>query len=52
MNITTKQSHPPYPFMRIFTFGEFAIERLISSPMAPTFPPHYARLPWEEWGNR
>ena len=52
MNITTKQSHPPYPFMRIFTFGEFAIERLISSPTAPSFPPRYARLPWEEWSNR
>ncbi|HEY4034772.1 MAG TPA: BTAD domain-containing putative transcriptional regulator [Ktedonobacteraceae bacterium] len=52
MDITTKYSHPPYPFMRIFTFGEFAIERLISSPTAPTFPPRYARLPWEEWGNR
>lgn len=52
MNITTKQSHPPYPFMRIFTFGEFAIERLISSPTVPTFPPRYARLSWEEWSNR
>ncbi|HWS84672.1 MAG TPA: BTAD domain-containing putative transcriptional regulator [Ktedonobacteraceae bacterium] len=52
MNITTKQSHPPYPCIRIFTFGEFAIERLISSPTAPTFPPCYARLPWEEWSNR
>jgi DNA-binding SARP family transcriptional activator len=52
MNIATKQSHPPYPFMRIFTFGEFAIERLISSPTVPNFPPRYARLPWEEWSNR
>jgi DNA-binding SARP family transcriptional activator len=52
MDITIKQSHPPYPFIRIFTFGEFAIERLISSSTAPTFPPCYARLPWEEWSNR
>ena len=52
MNTTVKQSHPPYPLMRIFTFGEFAIERLISSPTASAFPPRYARLPWEEWSNR
>jgi DNA-binding SARP family transcriptional activator len=52
MNTTTMQTHPPHPFLRIFTFGEFAIERLISSPTAPTFPPRYARLPWEEWSNR
>ncbi len=52
MHTTTTQTHPPHPFIRIFTFGEFAIERLISSPTAPTFPPRYARLPWEEWSNR
>jgi DNA-binding SARP family transcriptional activator len=52
MHHTTEQSHPSYPFLRIFTFGEFAIERLISSPSGPIYPPHYARLPWEEWSNR
>jgi DNA-binding SARP family transcriptional activator len=52
MHTTTAQSHPPFPLMRIFTFGEFAIERLISSPAGPIFPPRYAQLPWEEWGNR
>ncbi len=52
MNIITTQSYPPHPFIRIFTFGEFAIERLISFPTASTIPPRYARLPWGEWGNR
>jgi DNA-binding SARP family transcriptional activator len=52
MDTTLKHTHPPCPFIRIFTFGEFAIERLLSSPTVPTFPPRYARLPWEEWSNR
>lgn len=52
MDITTKQSHPPYPFVRIFTFGEFTIERLISTTAISVFSPRYARLSWEEWSNR
>lgn len=52
MSITTKQSYPPYPFIRIFTFGEFAIERLISYSSVSTFAPCYAQLPWEEWSHR
>lgn len=43
---------PPYPLIRIITFGEFTIERLVSLPENPTQPPLYARLPWEDWHKR
>jgi len=52
MNITTWQSQPLCPSIRIFTFGEFAIERLISPPTILTSSPRYARLRWEEWNSR
>ncbi len=52
MNITAKQSHPRYPFVRIFTFGEFTIERLVSISSVPTCKPCYVRIAWDEWSNR
>lgn len=50
-----QQMHPPYPLMRIFTFGEFAIERLLPSSLpspTPSTHTHYMRLAWEEWDHR
>jgi DNA-binding SARP family transcriptional activator len=52
MNITAKQSHPRYPFVRIFTFGEFTIERLVSISSVPACKPRYVRIAWDEWSNR
>jgi DNA-binding SARP family transcriptional activator len=38
--------------MRIFTFGEFALERLVSCPSNSSDPPRYVRIPPEEWSCR
>lgn len=43
---------PPYPLIRIITFGEFAIERLVSLPGDAAQQPRYAQIPWEEWHKR
>ena len=52
MDDGVEQTHPPYPLMRIFTFGEFSLERLVPSSTASAHAPRYIRLAWEEWDNR
>ncbi len=47
-----RQEHPSHPLIRIITFGEFAIERLVPSSALSSYPARYARMSWEEWGNR
>lgn len=52
MDETGEQDHLQYPLMRIFTFGEFALERLVSSPSKSPGPPRYIRVAPEEWNSR
>src|SRR5437764_15438946 len=49
---TSKQDSPQYPLMRIFTFGEFALERLVSAPLRRSDSPRYLRVAPEEWSGR
>ncbi len=48
MKATSRKEQVVYPLIRIITFGEFAIERLVAASQAV----RYMRVPWEEWGNR
>ena len=52
MKKTSEQYSPPYPLIRVITFGEFALERLVSSPLDPEETPCYTRILPEEWDNR
>jgi len=52
MKKTSEQYSPPYPLIRVITFGEFALERLVSSPLDPEEAPCYTRILPEEWDNR
>ena len=52
MKKASEQYSPPYPLIRVITFGEFALERLISSPLVSEERPCYTRILPEEWDNR
>ena len=52
MGGTSEHDHRSHPLMRIFTFGEFALERLVSCPANSSDSPHYIRLSPEEWSSR
>ena len=52
MKKTGEQDRPIYPLMRVITFGEFRLERLIAAPLNSTAAPDYARILPEEWDNR
>src|SRR5450432_2311411 len=52
MKKTNEQYSPPYPLIRVITFGEFAIERLAATPLDPGETPCYTRILPEEWDNR
>ena len=52
MEEASEHDHRPHPLMRIFTFGEFALERLVSCPSNSSDPPRYSRLSPEEWSSR
>ncbi len=52
MEEASEHDHRPHPLMRIFTFGEFALERLVSCPTNSSTPPRYIRLSPEEWSSR
>jgi DNA-binding SARP family transcriptional activator len=52
MEEASEHDHRPHPLMRIFTFGEFALERLVSCPANSANPPRYIRLSPEEWSSR
>src|SRR5437588_522208 len=52
MEEASEHDHRPHPLMRIFTFGEFALERLVSCPTNSSHPPHYIRLSPQEWSSR
>ncbi len=45
-----EQDQQSYPLMRIITFGEFALERLVPSNQVRS--PCYSRILPEEWNNR
>lgn len=46
-------SRAEHPLIRIITFGEFALERLVSTPSRnQDEPPRYVRVVRSEWGNR
>ncbi len=52
MKKTGEQKRPPYPLMRVITFGEFRLERLVTTPLNSTEVPGYTRVLPEEWDNR
>ena len=52
MKKTSEQYSPPYPLIRVITFGEFALERLVSSPLDSGERACYTRILPEEWDNR
>lgn len=53
MHDVDEDSHAEHPLIRIITLGEFAIERLVSTPtLNQDEPPRYVRVARGEWGNR
>jgi len=53
MYSTVERDQTTYPLMRITTLGEFALERLVRTPLlAQDEPPRYARVAQSEWSNR
>ena len=53
MYSTTEHDQTKHPLMRITTLGEFALERLIRTPLrAQDEPPRYTRVAQSEWNNR
>jgi DNA-binding SARP family transcriptional activator len=52
MKKANEQYSPSYPLIRVITFGEFAIERLVTTPLDPGETPCYMRILPEEWDNR
>lgn len=46
------QDRSPYPLVRIFTLGDFALEQLVVSSVGDGEPPHYERIAPEVWANR
>ena len=45
--------HTTYPLVRIITLGDFALERLVRTPVrAEDEPPRYVRVARSEWSNR
>ncbi len=45
-------THWRYPVIRVYTCGEFALERLIPSSASPVDPPQYEPVPRGEWSHR
>ncbi|HCJ34092.1 MAG TPA: hypothetical protein DHV65_07295 [Ktedonobacter sp.] len=45
-------THFLYPAIRIYTCGEFALERLIPSSVSPVDLPQYKPVPRGEWSHR
>jgi DNA-binding SARP family transcriptional activator len=53
MHNTSDNYRTEQPLMRIFTLGEFALERLVPvSTQGPDYAPYYARVSRGEWSNR
>jgi DNA-binding SARP family transcriptional activator len=52
MDEAGEQEHLTYPLMRVFTFGEFALERLVPSPGNSSNPPCYMQVAPEERSSR
>ena len=53
MHSTDEHDHTKYPLVRIITLGEFALERLDSTPLrTENEPPRYARVARSDWSNR
>src|SRR5439155_10427561 len=53
MYSTTEHDQTKHPLMRITTLGEFALERLIRTPLrAQDEPLRYTRVAQSEWNNR
>ena len=52
MERTTGQVNIPYPLVRVFTLGDFALERLAELPSQNGNAPHYERIAPEVWANR
>jgi DNA-binding SARP family transcriptional activator len=53
MHSTVERDQTTHPLMRITTMGEFALERLVGTPLlAQDEPPRYARVSQSEWSNR
>ena len=50
---TAEYDRTKHPLMRITTLGEFALERLVRTPMrAEDEPARYERVARSEWSNR
>src|SRR6202043_3927546 len=52
MERTTGQVNIPYPLVRVFTLGDFALERLAELPSQNGSEPHYERIAPQVWANR
>ncbi len=52
MKKTSEQDGSPYPLIRVITFGEFALERMVTFPTDVVETPCYTRILPEEWDNR
>ena len=52
MKKISEHSNPPHPLIRVITFGEFALERLVTAPLDSMEMPCYSRILPGEWDNR
>ncbi|MBA2395886.1 MAG: hypothetical protein H0V70_24425 [Ktedonobacteraceae bacterium] len=52
MKKANEQYRPSYPLIRVITFGEFVLERLVTSSLHSGEAPCYTRILPEEWDNR
>src|SRR6266568_3649484 len=52
MGASARQQHGSHPVMRVNTFGEFVLERLVSPEPPGAHAPRYERVAQEEWRSR
>src|SRR6266700_8105923 len=47
-----EKQYPPYPALRICTFGDMRIERLVRFSICEDYSPTYERIERGSWSNR
>jgi hypothetical protein len=52
MGDSARQQHGSHPVMRVYTFGEFVLEQLVSPQPSAAHAPRYERVAQEEWHSR